>query len=129
MKNIGELLALALLVLGGCATVAPEPTTDGRCDDVVSVLHAHGFAPPTIVRAADSSIWIVGSRPGKPKSRSVDHVIVRLPDHTATPTVEIRGYVQGPSDWAILGNLLGGDELAAEARSIQDDLRRRLTQD
>ena len=129
MRTTAMLLLLALLVLGGCATVVLEPASDDRHDDVMSILRAHGFAPPTSVRAADSSIWIVSSRPCKPKSRSVEHVIVRLPGRAVTPTVEIRRYVQGPTDWAVAGSLLGGDETAAEAHAIHDDLERRLTPD
>ena len=129
MRTMAMLLSLALLLLAGCATVAPEPASDDRYDDVMSVLRAHGFAPPMSVRAVDSSIWIVSSRPGKPQSRSVERVIVRLPGHAVTPTVEMRRYVQGPTDWASVGALLGGDETAAAAHAIQDDLERRLTPD
>ena len=53
----------------------------------------------------------------------MERIIVRLPGHAATPTVEIRRYVRGPTDWAILGALLGGDELTAEAHAIHDDLK------
>ena len=123
MRTMARLLSLALLVLAGCSTIPPEPASDDRYEDVLNVLGAHGFAPPTTVRAADSSIWIVSSRPGKPMSRSVERVIVRLSGHAATPTVEIRRYVQGPTDWAIIGSLLGGDETVAEARAIHDDLQ------
>ena len=128
MRTMARLLSLASLVFAGCATIPPEPASDDRYEDVVNVLGAHGFAPPTTVRAADSSIWIVSSRPGKPMSGLVERVIVRLPGQAATPKVEIRRYVQGPTDWAIIGPLFG-DETVAEARAIHDDLKRRLTRE
>ncbi len=61
-------------------------------------------------------------------SRSVERVIVRLPGQAATPKVEIRRYVQGPTDWAIIGPLLGGDESTAEAHAIHDELKQRLNE-
>lgn len=121
-------LSLALLVLAGCAATSPEPASDGRYAEVAGVLDAHGFAPPACARAADSSTWIVSSRPGRPAG-SVERVVVRLPRHAAPATVEIRRYVRGPTDWAIVGPLLGGDETAAEARAMRDDLARRLASD
>ena len=128
MRTMGRLLSLALLILAGCATTPPEPASHDRYVDVASILVAHGFVPPTSVRAADSSIWIVSSRPGKTTARSVERVIVRLPGHAAPPEVEIRRYVRWPTDWAIIGPLLDGDESAAEAHAIQYELKQRLNE-
>ena len=127
MRHTDRLLTLALLALAGCAGLARDATVDDRAGYVAEVLHAHGFAPPMSVRTADSSVWIIGSRPGETNARMVDLIVVRLSDHALTPTVEIRRYVQGPTDWAILGTLLGGDETTDEARSIRDELERHLT--
>ncbi len=128
MRTMARLLSLASLVFAGCATIPPEPASDDRYEDVVNVLGAHGFAPPTTVRAADSSIWIVSSRPGKTTARSVERVIVRLPGHAAPPEVEMRRYVRWPTDWAIIGPLLDGDEPAAEAHAIHYELKQRLNE-
>jgi len=116
-----------VLVLAGCGANAAKTASAHDRAAVVAVLNAHGFAPPASTSAADGSLWIISSRPaGKRTPTALDRVVVRLCGCGTAPEVEIRRYLHGPTDWAVAGSLLGGEDVAEEARAISDELGRRL---
>jgi hypothetical protein len=123
MKNMYFAIAVGAACCVGCRT--SQNLQSQRFQSVVAgVLDEHHFAPPSIVRGTNGTLWAVAARPHSQSAVEVAEVGIR-PDGGAA--IHIVSYQYGPSAWAILGRLFTHDELRQEALLMQTTIADRLT--
>jgi hypothetical protein len=143
--EIATAVVALLLLVCGCKTASEDPhlqTAKATSSPFLSrrdysetlgltlhdVLARHRFTLPwTVVRGPDSAIWFVAER--FEDNHRFDRLFIRN-DGVERVTASITPYVQGPSDWAILGKLFndrGPQATETEAESIAAEIRGQLS--